>query len=398
MSNPVRTVLIVDDNAEMRDYFADVASGIGLEPTAAESSDRFLQVLQNGEPTVLTLDLAMPGVDGVQLLRTLSDRRCRSQIVIVSGRDTRMLEMAYRIGTDLGLNMMSPLQKPVSVPALESALLLAVAQADDTITQASVLDALSRDEFIPFYQPKIKLSTGGAVVVAGAEALARWRHPTMGFVPPSKFLGIIEQVGAMSRLTDSLMSQIVADQVEWRGSGIDLPVAINISRGELTDVTLPDRLFQSIKSAALDPENLIVEVTEEAVMAHPNEVRENLMRLRLDGVKISLDDFGSGYSSLCEIYRLPIAEIKLDRSVVADLHTSTTAKTVVKAFLALARELDIPVCAEGIEVGEAARFLAESGCEMGQGYLFCRPVEMSDFRDLVHGSRSRAPLHMVAAE
>lgn len=389
-------LLIVDDEPAARELFADVADELGYATAEAGNEREFLEAFEGFDPTAILLDLTLPETDGVELLRALGDRKCASPILLVSGQDTRVLSTAQRLGNMFGLTMRGVLQKPVSLPDLETSLSEMLSTGAD-VSADQLAAAIDHNELVIHFQPKIDLQQGDRFPVVGGEALVRWHHPERGLVPPGEFIPLAEESGLIGSLTEVVVRDTIRQLVEWRGAGLAVPIAVNLSPIQLTDLALPDRLIGMLSAADLDPSLITVEITEQAAMSDVGMATDILTRLRLKNIAVSLDDFGAGYSSLVEIYRMPLSELKLDRSLIVDLDKDLDAKTVVKAIVALARELRLPVCAEGIETEQTARFLQSIGCEKAQGFHFAKPSPAADFAAFVRGRNGAADNGVVPA-
>ncbi|MGB0514020.1 MAG: EAL domain-containing protein, partial [Wenzhouxiangellaceae bacterium] len=363
---------------DTRAFFRDVAEGLEYEVAEVGTRNEFMSAYDAFGPTVILLDLSMPDVDGVEILRELSQRNCSSPVLLASGQDEHVISTVQRLGLMLGLEMKAVLQKPVSVDALETVL---GHVRDDTaaITPEILERAIGADEFILHYQPKIDLQGGEDYPVIGGEALVRWMHPRRGLLAPGEFLPLLEEYGLIGPLTEKLVKRAVGQLESWRRQGLSLPVSVNLSPRQLTDLSLPDRIAKLMSDAALDPAMLVLEITEQSAMADISAATEILTRLRLKNIAVSLDDFGSGYSSLAEIYRMPLSELKIDRSLIVDLDQSAAARTVMKGIQALAREMKLPICAEGVETAKTAGFLHSIGCPRAQGFLFSKPLPPEDY-------------------
>ncbi|MBU4213244.1 MAG: GGDEF domain-containing phosphodiesterase, partial [Actinobacteria bacterium] len=231
--------------------------------------------------------------------------------------------------------------------------------------------AVDRGEFIAYYQPKLDLGTRR---VAGVEALVRWQHPVQGVLPPGAFLELVEDVGLMHRLTQSMLTQALDQVVEWNRVGVELTVAVNLSASSLIDVDVPGRVRAMLAERSLAPTVLKLEITEDLLMADRHQARVILADLRSSGVRIAIDDFGSGYSSLAYLRDLPIDELKIDRAFVEPLTGDLRAEALVSATIALAHGLDQVVVAEGVEDEATLDRLTDLGCDQVQGYFIARPM------------------------
>ena len=221
------------------------------------------------------------------------------------------------------------------------------------------------------YQPQFGLATGA---VCGAEALLRWEHITLGSLEPAEFLPLVREHGLMDAVTDLVLSRAVADASGWHAAGTAIPVAINIWARSLDEDTLPDRIMSVLDAHGMPANLLTVEITEELVVADFAKGRAVLNRLRDAGIRVSIDDFGSGYSTLTYLRELPIDEVKLDRHLIAPIPYDQRAATIARSVIELAEEFGIASVAEGIENDETAQWLRRFGCDVVQGNYFCGPL------------------------
>ncbi|MBU4335517.1 MAG: EAL domain-containing protein, partial [Actinobacteria bacterium] len=253
--------------------------------------------------------------------------------------------------------------------------------------------ALTRGEFVLHYQPKLDLHTGR---VDGVEALVRWQHPVAGLQPPAAFLELIEDAGLMSQLTETVLAQALDQVVSWHLDGVDLTVAVNLSASSLIDVQMPQRVRSMLAARGLRPDRLLLEITEDLLMADRTQACGILAELQDGGVRIAVDDFGTGYSSLAYLRDLPIDELKIDRSFVMPMTADERAVALVSAAVALAHGLGLVVVAEGVEDEATLSLLAELGCDLAQGYHIARPMPGDQLpgwlraHDFTPGARVRA--------
>ncbi len=236
--------------------------------------------------------------------------------------------------------------------------------------------AVNGDELKLFLQPKIHLGIG---VVCGAEALVRWDHPVLGFLPPGEFIPIAEKSGNISLITHWALAASIRECRLWQEEGINLPVSVNLSGRDLLDRNLPCLILELLRDHDLDPHKLILEITEEALVSDLSHAKLVLECLREIGIKVSIDDFGTGYSSLAQIKNLPADEVKIDRSFIMDLPGNRADVAIVRASVELGHSLGLEVLAEGVETQEALDWLTAQGCERAQGYLIARPMPAESF-------------------
>jgi diguanylate cyclase (GGDEF)-like protein len=264
-----------------------------------------------------------------------------------------------------------------------------------------VRPALETGEFVMYYQPKVRLMDGR---VAGAEALIRWEHPTLGLVPPDEFIPLVEKTVLLRPLTYYVAESVLKQWREWAGMGIRLPIAINVSPRSLLDADLPEQIQALLREHDVPPAFLRIELTEGFLMGDSGRSIAVLDALSNVGVGLSIDDFGTGYSSLSYLKRLPIEEIKIDRSFVMQMHVDANDFMIVRATVDLGRNLGLRVVAEGVEDLATFDRLADFGCDEAQGYYISKPVSAIEFTrwlsvrnldreaaDEVAGSEERRP-------
>lgn len=244
--------------------------------------------------------------------------------------------------------------------------------------ESNLRRAIDREELEVYYQPQIEYASGKVV---GAEALVRWHHPTLGFLPPAEFIPLAEDTGVIEELGAWVMRTACAEAGRWHAEGFeDVRIAINVSTREFRNPNFYERMLETLQQTGLDPRKLEVELTETTMMANTNAAVELLRKIRKLGVKIAIDDFGTGYSSLSYLKRLPIDTLKLDRSFVNGATSDPDDAALVMAVITLAHNLRLKVIAEGVETEEHLRFLRLLRCDGGQGYLFGKPMPAAVFR------------------
>jgi diguanylate cyclase (GGDEF)-like protein len=231
--------------------------------------------------------------------------------------------------------------------------------------------ALASNELELHYQPKAYLADGS---MAGVEALVRWRHPVRGLVPPDEFIPVAEQSGLMHRLTDAVLEMALRQVGEWSELGLEVPMAVNVSFRDLLDDQFTDRLARRLSEQELEPGLITLEITERVLTSDMERARRTLDALRRLGVRLSLDDFGTGWSSLRLLRELPVSEIKVDRSFVSRVAVDDEDATVVRALVGLAHGLGLAVVAEGIETSVTWDAIAGLGCDTAQGWHIARPM------------------------
>jgi diguanylate cyclase (GGDEF)-like protein len=251
----------------------------------------------------------------------------------------------------------------------------------DTLSTAAGLHrALERDELELHWQPIFGLSRGALV---GLEALVRWNHPERGLVPPAAFIPVAEQTGVIEAVGDWVVRAVCAQQVEWSGRGLHPLLSFNVSPTQLRAADFTTRVARHLRESGADPHRLTVELTESSTLEDPTRAEPLVRELHEMGLRIALDDFGSGYSSLSRLRELPVATLKIDRAFLRDVPERPEAAAVVTAILQLARALGRTAIAEGVETEAQRAFLAEQGCPLAQGFLFGKPVPAAEAEALM---------------
>lgn len=367
-------LLVIDDQADLCEFIAEAGANMGFESLAVTEPDAFRRALEEFQPTVVVLDLQMPGADGIELLRYLGERGSKAHVLVASGMDQRVLATAQQIGRSQGLNMVGALQKPILLADLEIILRRCLSN-DAPITPEALAAALDRrSEIQVHYQPKATRVAPGRWVVEGVEALARWEHPSLGSVSPARFIPLAEKHGLIRRLTERVLETSLAQCRAWDRIDLHLSVAVNLSPQLLNDLTFPDQVARMAAQVGADARRIIFEVTESAAMFDPGTTMDVLTRMRVKNFGLSIDDFGTGYSSLKQLYLMPFSELKIDTSFVRDVFAHEDARTMVETMILLAHKLRLTACAEGVESQEVLDFLDAAHCDRAQGYFIGRPM------------------------
>ena len=384
MTDSSRRLLVVDDERIHRLIVTRAVESVGFIVDGAADFDEAVEFLSLRKYDAVVLDLSLGAREGVGLLHMLRRGGADPLVVLISGMDERVRGASCRLAEALGLRIAGSIEKPI-VPAKLRGLLQAPPRREATETEASapavlpsaavLAGALDRDEITVAFQPKIGLLSRR---VTGLEALARWHPPGVGPVPPDLFVRLAEGNGLITKLTRHVLRDSLAACRRWHDrSNPDCSVAVNISPLVLANPELPEEIEAALAQACVSPGALIAEVTEGVVIADPLLANEVLTRLRIKGVRVSIDDFGTGHSSLLSLMRLPFTELKIDRSFVAHCDTDPEAFKIIRATISLAHELGLDVVAEGVETEAVEARLISAGCDIGQGWRFGRPMPAS---------------------
>jgi EAL domain-containing protein (putative c-di-GMP-specific phosphodiesterase class I) len=257
--------------------------------------------------------------------------------------------------------------------------------------------ALNRHELELHYQPKLDLATG---MICGVEALVRWNHPRLGVLDPETFIPLAEANGLIEQLTPHVLRMALKQCRLWRDAGLDVTVAVNLSARNVGNPQLPDTVRLALAEAGLPTDRLVLEITESAVMDDPERTVPILERLASTGVTLSLDDFGTGYSSLSYLHRLPVRELKIDRSFVrglADPDDARASEALIRSIAGLGESLKLNIVAEGVEDAETIDLLRLYGCDVAQGYYIGRPEPADRMTARLHRAASgRQRLQAIA--
>ncbi|AZF16586.1 EAL domain-containing protein [Pseudomonas sp. R3-18-08] len=382
---PIR-VLVLEDHLFQRSMAVSLLKQLGCqEVLQASSGSEALAVLQcAGYVDVVVCDLQMDGMDGLEFIQRISAAGQVGAIIVSSGLPGDVRLAVRQMGALLGVNMLGDVGKPLLKETLQPLLELALRQGPvpgepatglDTADEQQMRNAMADQQLEAYYQPKFDLQTGA---LQGVEVLARWNHPFKGVLSPAVFLPAIERAGLMDALLLALMRQALTLQRQVKGMGVNLGLAFNLQAGQLADAGL----IVLIKDVLADFQALgfgiTFELTESGLLEVPAVSLENLVRLRMMGCRLSIDDFGAGFSSLQRLCQLPFNEIKLDAEFVRGLLQEPRCRAVIGSTLALGKTLGMSVVVEGIETLEQHQALLQLGCTLGQGYWFARPMKGDD--------------------
>jgi len=379
----VNRVLIVDDDARIGRIIKRVAIKLRVDTKVNEDPEIFESLYLSYQPNIIFMDLQMPRLDGVELLRKLAKKNCKAAIILMSGMDKSVMETALELGKSLGLNMAGTLTKPMNLGYLEK-LLVQNFDLDEKcethtvdVTDLDLRRAIDRKEFVVYYQPQVCLQTQK---ICGAEALVRWQHPEHGLLLPENFISVVERHSDLvGPLTYAVLESATMLYRVLRKNEVEINLSVNLSAKLLNNLDLPDQIEKVLKFHQFDPRRLILEVTESGAMEDPSLTMDILTRLRLKNIRLSLDDFGTGFSSLVQLYRMPFNEIKVDKSFVMAANLDQEAAEISRVTIDLGHSLGLEVVAEGVENEETYTWLKSLGCEMCQGYFISEPLDPASF-------------------
>ena len=376
-------IVVIDDDRVVGEIVSALAKAMGLQCDVTRTPDEFFGHV-GSDTSVILLDLVMPEMDGIEILRLLGERNCKARIILMSGINIRVIETDKKLAESLGLSVIGHLQKPFPINNLQDLLSANIAPEEpvDQVSepQLAIPDqdfyrALDRNEFVLFYQPQINISTG---VVTGIEALSRWNHPELGLVFPDNFISRIESLGLMDRFCWITAERALDEVKQFSGPNGYLPrLAINVSVSSLRDLKFPDIFMNLARKYDFPAERIVLEITESGLMEFSLAL-DVLTRLRMRNFQLSIDDFGTGYSMMKQLQNVPAIELKIDRTFVKNMHANHADLVMVEKIIEMGHELEMEVIAEGVETEDQFRILRERGCDGAQGYLFSRALPPSE--------------------
>jgi len=341
---------------------------------------------QESASTVVILDLNIPDMDGLEFLQQLLETGFDGALFLVSGVDKTILHSADAIASSHDLWVLGHLNKPIQHAQLEKYLSLLDLQESkplidkeiSTYEAARFRSAIDSGELINFYQPKVSLISGELV---GVEALVRWEHPDDGLVLPDNFIDLAEENEMIDGIAQQVLSRALIDSKVWKAAGIDITVAVNISMYNLDTREFISFLENELLASGVNAQDLILEVTESKLMKDYSLVLDLLTRLRLRRVNISIDDFGTGHSSMAQLRDLPFNELKIDRSFVHSAHDNPSLRDIFDGSIRLAKSLGIKTVAEGVENEADWRFLEGFDCDLAQGFFIGQPMQVAQLSE-----------------
>ena len=381
--HPNPRLLVIDDDPAIRQIVAGIGRSVGFDVSDCES-DATLDACLDRDADLIILDLVMPVVDGIEVIERLAKGHSAARLVLVSGQDRRVLASASRLATAHGLKVAATFAKPFSVADLRSCLdeqkgaisggaTARLRRISPAIRAARIEQALLAHEIVVHYQPQVSVQT---LEWRGVEALVRWEHPELGLLPPDTFVPVVERDrDLMQRFTHYIIRTAVHEMVPPEAvGGFRGRLAINVAADVLCAADFPNQLVAILAEVGLGHERVVLEVTETTLPTEPVKALAIQTRLRMRGVSLAVDDFGTGHSSLERLHRFPMDELKIDLNFVRDSASDPEARAIVHNSIALARDLRVRCVAEGVENVEALQLLSSLNCGYAQGYFIARPM------------------------
>jgi EAL domain-containing protein (putative c-di-GMP-specific phosphodiesterase class I)/FixJ family two-component response regulator len=388
-------ILVVEDDDFQRQMIVKMLRSLGVISICnAGNGKQALEIIrrENEKPVdIVVCDLNMPEMDGLEFLRYLSQEQHNVSIILISALGSKLLTSAVRMTKMYGIKPLGAIEKPIMLGQLKEMFSKYVRSENKwhqptNVTADFMLDEILQGmrakQFEPFFQPKVDLKTGRLV---GAEALARWIHPEQGVISPYAFIPLLEQSGHIDELTFLMLEKTAAALHSFHDRGYTFTISVNLSLASLDDTTLADKITQVVRNARLDPRYIILEITETAAMTDVAHALENLARLCMNGFALSIDDYGTGYSSMQQLTRIPFSELKIDQSFVQDCADSEALRIVVESSIDMAHKLMVKSVAEGVETQQDWDMLKSIGCDTAQGYFIAKPMNLISFVEFCAG-------------
>ncbi|MEI2453466.1 MULTISPECIES: EAL domain-containing response regulator [Lysobacter] len=377
-------ILIVDDDPITAEVVAAVLRAAGETGFAvAHSGAVALQMSAGRDIDVLICDLNMPGTDGVWLLGRVAEFAVRPSVILISGEDSRVIDSSRQFVEERGMTLLGALQKPIESDALLRALRRHRSGGGATRERPSrppfdpgrIRQGLAGDALRLAFQPKVNLADK---TLAGAEALLRWGDPELGFIPACEIVDGAERIGLIDELTLAVLAKAAIGRGAMLARNLDVGISFNVSMKSLNNPTVVDRMVEVVAAAGDRFDRYTVEVTETHLMREPAKVLESLIRFRLRGFRIAIDDYGVGAAAMQFLMKLPSNELKIDRSFVAAAPISAQAYELLKSAVELGLRLGQVVVAEGVETEVESTLVQSLGCQQGQGYLYGPPMSLDE--------------------
>ncbi len=390
-SKPPRQILLAEDSSSQRKLLKALCLQIpnAVIHEAADGTWAFQLSRKIPKLDLVITDLNMPGMDGIELVEQLSRQPHIPSLLLISGHSPDLLANSVRAAQELGFTGIGHLAKPIDDNLFLTEITRLLDLPQDIIDNKSslplidIITGLAHNQFCAFYQPIYDLRQGKAVQI---EALARWRHPTMGILGPNQFIGMLEHEGFISLLTHRIV-QTSLDLLMRGPETQDLRLSINLSRRLLDDREFLDWLVEQVESRGLAFDRIVLEITETMAFTNFGHTLATLLRLRMRGFELSLDDFGTGHTTLEHIKNLPLTELKFDRILIKDIHQDARSQSIIAGMANIARELGLRMVAEGIDSPLDLDYLCAHHPDIElQGFLLCKPVPAEELARHIYPS------------
>lgn len=374
-------ILLVDDDPFMLGMQSRMLRSMGFDKLlTAGSAESALPLLGDDSLPidVILCDLNMPGMDGIEFLQVLNATTFRGSVILLSGEGVRIMHTVRKLLEGSPMVILGALEKPASRAAL-NALLDAWRPPGSThldrklpsMSAAAMRRAEIECPWVLHYQPKVGLRSGNFV---GVEALVRWNHPELGLIYPDQFISAAEEYGTIDALTEWVLRAALTQLAQWHQHGLRIHMAINLSMDNLQAPGFAARLSDLVHATHCTPHDITLEITESRLMGPSSVPLETLARLRMQRFGLSIDDFGTGHSSLGQLRDVPFTELKVDRGFVTDARHNQIIRPILEGSIGIAKRLGLQVVAEGVETSDDWQLLRELDCDLAQGWYIGKPM------------------------
>ena len=391
------SVLVVEDHDFQRQVAIRLLQQMGVGTVLDAADGRSALAMLGGQEhpvDVVLVDLDLPHMDGIEFIGHVARERLANAAVVLTALDPALLNTVRIMARASGMRVLGTVEKPLTQTKLAEVVdlyftadLLADEDPLPDINEGLLAEALANDAFEAWFMPQVAIGSG---FVTGVEALARWSLNGHA-VSPARFIPELERSGLIDALTERILAQTCRWRQRWREAGMQLSVSVNVSMHNLDDTAAADRYQAIVQAAGVDPREVTLEITESAMMHEAAQVLNVLARLRLKGFGLSVDDFGTGWSSLSQLAQLPVTELKIDQGFINGAATDTRNRAVVEASIELGRKLKLTTVAEGVRSVDEWQMLAELGCSRAQGELIGMAVPGDQLAAAIEKWRRRQP-------
>ncbi len=388
-------IIIMDDEVQYANFILDVAKTLNLDCTVTTTADDFMNLF-NPNITLIFLDLNIPGTNGIDLLKFIESKQGKCDIILMSGVEDRIMESAEAFAKSINLSVVGRFQKTIRLAELESLLKKIVENSSSkiekpieqpkpksefTVSKEELMSAIQNNEFVAYYQPKIEIATRG---LYGVEVLIRWLNSKQQLIFPDQFIPQAESYELIDEISWLIFKKAIKEMEDLQNK-VQLPfkMALNLSALTLKDVQFPQKFIKLMEQCTLSPDKVILEITESGIINQLSNALEIFTRLRLSQIHLSIDDFGTGYAMMQQLKLIPANEIKIDKSFVQNIFVDNSSRVTVQKVIEIGHELGMKVVAEGVETKEQLQFLQSHRCDIAQGYLFSKPLSLTDLQSWI---------------